>query len=187
MQQNRKKYIISITSKDRVGIIHDVASAISCMNGDLADMQQQVLRGYFTMILYASFPEDATLEEIRNKITAGTDQTPLEVLIKEVPEPESTLPLQEKNRYVLTADGADRIGFVATVTKFCKDNGINILDLTTTVSGDRYVMILFIDLSDSASIAEVSDKLDRFADETDLNMMLQHNDIFTATNEIKIF
>ena len=188
MQRNRKKYIISITSTDRVGIIHDVASAISCINGDLADMQQQVLRGYFTMILYASFPEDVTLEEIRNKITAaGTDQTPLEVLIKEVPDPESALPFSEKNRYVLTADGADRIGFVATVTKFCKDNGINILDLTTTVSGDRYVMILFVDLSASASIAEVSDKLDRFADETDLNMMLQHNDIFTATNEIKIF
>jgi predicted amino acid-binding ACT domain protein len=188
MQSNRKEYIISITSQDRVGIIHDVASAISYINGDLADMQQQVLRGYFTMILYVSFPEDVSPEEIHKKISAaGTAQAPLEVLIKEVLQPESEQPLLEANRYVLTADGADRIGFVATVTKFCKDNSVNIIDLTTTVSGDRYVMILFVDLSNSESIAEVSESLERFAEATDLNMMLQHNDIFKATNEIKIF
>jgi len=188
MHTNRKEYVISITSRDRVGIIHDVASAVSYMNGDLADMRQQVLRGYFSMILYVSFPADVTPEEINRRLVAiGTKDAAIEVSINEVKQsqPDSSAP--EDNCYVLTADGADRIGFVATVTKFCKDNAINILDLTTTVSKDRYTMILFVDLGSCSSIDEIRNRLDQFAEQTDLNMVLQHNDIFKATNEIKIF
>jgi len=188
MITNVREYIISITSLDRVGIIHDVASELSYMNGDLADMQQQVLRGYFSMILYVSFPGGVTPEEIRKRLTAiGTEEAALEVSIKELqqPQPDSSRP--DDNCYVLTADGADRIGFVATVTKFCKDNAINILDLTTSVSGDRYIMILFVDVSDCPDMTELQQRLARFARDTDLNMVLQHNDIFKATNEIKIF
>ncbi len=189
MHTNRKEYIISITSRDRVGIIHDVASAVSYMNGDLADMRQQVLRGYFSMILYVSFPGDVTPEEINRRLAAvGTSDAAVEVSIKEVrqQQAEKNSP-PEDNCYVLTADGEDRIGFVATVTRFCKDNGINILDLTTTVAKGRYTMILFVDLSNCPSMDEVQTRLEQFADATDLNMVLQHNDIFKATNEIKIF
>lgn len=188
MHTNRKEYIISITSRDRVGIIHDVASAVSYMNGDLADMRQQVLRGYFSMILYVSFPRDVTADEIRQRLTAvGTDDAAVEVSIKEVRHGQPKDIARDDNCYVLTADGEDRIGFVATVTRFCKDNGINILDLTTTVSKGRYTMILFVDLSTSPPMDEVHKRLDQFAEATDLNMVLQHNDIFKATNEIKIF
>ncbi len=188
MYANRKEYIISIASRDRVGLIHDVASAISYMNGDLADMRQQVLRGYLTMIVYVSFPAEVTTGEInRRLIAAGTKTAAIEVSIKELTlsQPESSDIMD--NCYVLTAEGEDRIGFVATVTKFCKDNDINILDLSTTVAGDRYIMILFVDLSHCSAMEELRSRLDLFAEETDLNMVLQHYDIFRATNEIKIF
>jgi glycine cleavage system transcriptional repressor len=188
MQTDQKEYVISITSRDRVGIIHDVAGAISYMNGDLADMRQQVLRGYFTMILHVTFPAAVSTDEIRKRLTAaGTSDAAIEVSIKAVhqPQPETSPPMD--NCYVLTADGEDRIGFVATVTKFCKDNAVNILDLTTTVADGRYIMILFIDLSSCPAMDELRDSLDRFAHDTDLNMVLQHYDIFRATNEIKVF
>jgi len=188
MHTNRKEYVMSITSRDRVGIIHDVAGAVSYLNGDLADMRQQVLRGYLTMIMYVSFPADVTPEEInRRLVAAGTEDAAIEVSIKEVKQSQPDSSGSVDNCYVLTAEGEDRIGFVATVTKFCKDNDINILDLTTTVSGGRYIMILFIDLSNCPSMNDLRNHLDRFADDTDLNMVLQHYDIFKATNEIKIF
>ncbi len=187
MNSTRREYIISITSRDRVGIIHDVASEISYMNGDLADMRQQVLHGCFSMILYVSFPGDVSRDEINRRLTAiGDETTPMEVSVKELDL--SPAPAGERdNSYVLTASGADRIGFVATVTRFCKDNAINILDLTTTVADERYIMILFVDLSDCPSMDRLRSDLDEFAEATGLDMVLQHNDIFKATNEIKIF
>ncbi|WP_456385807.1 glycine cleavage system protein R [Desulfolithobacter sp.] len=190
MKQTRKEYVISIMARDRVGIIADVSGAISYMGGDLADMRQQVLRGYFTMILHASFPADTDEATILDKLSRLDDPEfgSLAVQLQEV----RTVPVDEtapslENSYVLTAEGEDRIGFVATVSKFCADNEINILDLSTTVAEDRYIMILFVDLSRCASIDELRRRLDHFAQETDLNMVLQHYDIFKATNEIKIF
>ena len=189
MQTDQKEYVISITSRDRVGIIHEVAGAISYMNGDLADIRQQVLHGYFTMILHVTFPAVVSKDEIHKRLTtAGTsDEAAIEVSIKAVHQPQPKAATAMDNCYVLTADGEDRIGFVATVTKFCKDNDVNILDLTTTVVDGRYIMILFIDLSSCPAMDELRDRLDRFAHDTDLNMVLQHYDIFRATNEIKVF
>ena len=187
MYTNRKEYIISIASRDRVGLIYDVSSAISYMNGDLADMRQQVLRGYLTMIMYVSFPANVKTEEInRRLIAAGTDDAAIEVSIKVLKQSQIDSSDSIENCYVLTAEGEDRIGFVATVTKFCKDNDINILDLSTTVSGDRYIMILFVDMSKCSSMDEIRSRLDQFADDTDLNMVLQHYDIFKATIGKKI-
>jgi glycine cleavage system transcriptional repressor len=187
MNQPRKEFIISITARDRVGIIHDVAGEISYMNGDLADMRQQVLHGCFSMILYVSFPGTVDREEITRRLIAISDEdSPMEVSVREL---DQSLPpaADENNCYVLTASGADRIGFVATVTRFCKDHRINILDLTTTVDDDRYIMILYVDLGDCASMDRLRTDLAEFAEATDLNMVLQHNEIFKATNEIKIF
>ncbi len=184
MNTHRKEYIITITALDRVGIIHDVARAVSDMQGDLADMRQQVLRGYFSMILYVSFPSDVKTNEIKHHLSQ-LDSTgeALEVSIKDVDQCVSDT-VTDASNYVLTAAGKDRIGFVATVTQFCKEHAINILDLTTTVSDGRYIMILFVDLSNCSSINALRQSLDQFAAATDLSMVLQHNDIFKATNEI---
>ena len=37
--------------RDRVGIIHDIASRIAELQGNIADLSQTVVSGYFTMIL----------------------------------------------------------------------------------------------------------------------------------------
>ncbi|MBN4071716.1 ACT domain-containing protein [Desulfotalea psychrophila] len=48
-----KQVVISVMSKDRPGIIADVTTVIYDLGGDLADLNQSVLGGYFTMLLIA--------------------------------------------------------------------------------------------------------------------------------------
>lgn len=190
MSDERKQFIISVMSRDRVGIVFEVSRAISELAGDIADIRQQVLRGYFTMILYASFPAAVTAEDIRRKLAEVDSQsvTSLEVGVKPVKEPAD--PVAEAallaNAYVLTASGPDRIGFVATVAQFCAENGLNILDLSTTVADGSYIMILLVDLSRSDHLDELQTRLRRFSQATGLKLVLQHYDIFKATNEIKM-
>ena len=63
---------------------------------------------------------------------------------------------------------------------------INILDLSTTISGGEFIMMLEIDLSGCASIREVRQALADFGREHGLKVVLQHNDIFKAVNEISL-
>lgn len=189
MSDQENQYVISIMSRDRVGIIYEVSKAISELQGDIADIRQSVLCGYFTMILLASFPETVNQRSIERKLSEvdAHSETPIDAaveLVSKEPQPVSS-PIPE-NAYVLTATGSDKIGFVATVTSFCANHHINILDLSTTVSSGAYVMILIIDLSRCTSVAEVRRELNQFSQEYALKVVLQHYDIFRAVNEINL-
>ena len=64
MPEPNQSFFLSISSRDRIGIVYQVSSAISELGGDIADLRQSVLRSHFTMILLASFPATVTQHEI---------------------------------------------------------------------------------------------------------------------------
>ncbi|MDQ3249124.1 MAG: hypothetical protein M3Q45_07930, partial [Chloroflexota bacterium] len=64
------QFVISIMSADRVGIIADVAGCLSLLQGDIADLRQSVLQGYFTMILLATFPPEVTADALKTQLSA---------------------------------------------------------------------------------------------------------------------
>jgi len=176
-------------SYDRVGIVADVASRISTLRGDIADLSQTVLRGYFTMILLATFPDNVTADLIKEQFrTISIDGAPaLESVVLPVGANASMdQPVSAENIYILTASGSDRIGFVATVALFCTKNAINILDLATSASEGQYNMVLQVDLSRCASLTTVQRDLKQFAQKHDIRLVLQHNDIFQAIHEINM-
>lgn len=189
MSESQEQFVISIMSRDRVGIVFEVSKAISELDGNIADIRQSVLSGYFTMILLASFPEDVTQRTIQRKLAEvdAHSETAIDAMVEKVEAVAlaSFSPTPE-NAYVLTATGTDKVGFVATVTSFCVKHNINILDLSTTVSGGAYIMILVIDLNHCNSISAVRQDLQQFAQETGLKVVLQHYDIFRAVNEINL-
>lgn len=189
MSETQEQFVISIISRDRVGIIYDVSKAISDLNGNIADVRQSVLCGYFTMILLASFPSKVTQRAIERKLAEvdAHNEIPIEAVVKKAEEiVEVPASPNSENIYVLTATGADQIGFVAIVSSFCVKHNINILDLSTTVSDGAYVMILLIDLNHNISISEVRRDLQQFSQETGIKVVLQHRDIFKAINEIDL-
>lgn len=189
MEGIQQQFVVSIMSQDRVGIVHEVSEAISELNGNIADIRQSVLSGFFTMILLASFPEPITQRSIEKKLAEvnARSDTAIDIAIKQVDsnQPVTTQPNPE-NIYVLTASGTDKIGFVATVTSFCVKHQINILDLSTTTSEDAYLMVLMIDINHLMSISQIRADLHQFSQDTGLNVVLQHYDIFRAVNEIKL-
>ena len=189
MSEPREHFVISIISRDHIGIIYEVSKAISDLSGNIADVRQSVLCGYFTMILLASFPASVTQRAIERKLAEADahSESAIEAVVKKADETAivSFSPTPE-NIYVLTATGTDQIGFVATVSSFCVKHNINILDLSTTVSDGSYVMILLIDLNHCISISEVRHNLQEFSRETGIKIVLQHRDIFKAMNEIDL-
>ena len=187
-----QQFVLSIMSKDHVGIIHQVSKAISSLDGNIADVRQSVLSGYFTMILVASFPAGVTRRAVERKLAEAdaNSETAIEVMVCEADEDAlAALAPDPKNSYVLTATGADKVGIVARVSQFCVLHNINILDRSTTVSDGDYVMIMVIDLAQydptrRADVSLVRQDLKTFSQESGLKVVLQHYDIFRAVNEI---
>jgi glycine cleavage system transcriptional repressor len=187
--EKSETYVISIMSQDRVGIVYEVSKAICDLDGNIADIRQSVLCGFFTMILLASFPSGVSQREIERKLAEvdANSETAIDAVVKQARTVEIASPIQNsENTYVLTAKGKDKIGFVATVTSFCASHHINILDLSTTEAEGAYIMILIIDLNKDISISEIRKELLHFSNTNGINAVLQHHDIFRAVNDINL-
>lgn len=180
-----KQIIISVMSQDRPGIIADITGAIYALNGDLADLNQSVLFGYLTMILIASFDDDITPEDIIAKVSHIKSPTKLDVIVREMnthlDTSQSSLP---EKTYIVTAQGKNKSGLVHGISSFCHQHDINILDLATTRTDDRYTMILQLDLSNVGSISEVRNKILEYGTDSGLHVVMQHHELFKVTNEI---
>jgi len=172
--------VISVMAKDRPGIVAEVTEGISALGGNLADLRESVLCGYFTMILVAAFPAGIAVEQVKAALAAATASN-VSVALHEGARDEARNPEQI---YVLTAAGRDRVGLVAQVSRFCAERGVNILDLASHVEAHQYTMMLQIDLSTLQALDSFEADLSHFGTKNGLNLALQHNDIFRATNEI---
>ncbi len=180
-----RQMIISVMSKDRTGIVADITGAIYELGGDLADLNQSTLGGYLTMILFATFDDHINPEMLRKKIAALESPTTLDVVAREITIlPDEDLSDLPPKTYIMTTQGKNRKGLVYGISSFCFKNNINILDLATTIRGETYTMVLQLDLSRVESIAEVRNALQTYAEEQDLQVVLQHHDLFKVTNEI---
>jgi glycine cleavage system transcriptional repressor len=179
------QYVISVMARDRVGIIADVTTAIKGLEGNLADMSQTVLRGYFTMILIASFPARLGPDDIRTALKAAAGKSSFEIGIAVPPgELPGESPEVKERQYVLTAVGPDRIGLVAAVSGYLREKDINIADLSTTVDNGVYTMMMLVELPPGADVAKLKHGLRVAMEDVALSVELRHHAIFRMTNEI---
>jgi len=175
-----KNMVIAVMDRDRPGIVAEITEGISELGGNLADLSQTVLCGYFTMILVAGFPDGVSAGQIEETLSGRSRARIL------IADGQDLLPATESSEhvYVLSAIGRNRVGLVAQVSRFCCDHGVNILDLASSVENDQYTMMLQIDLSSIENVERFEKDLAVFGRHTGLHIALQHNDIFRATNEI---
>lgn len=177
---DRQIMVISVMDRDRPGIVAEVTEGISALGGNLADLRESVLCGYFTMILIAGFPPKVAAEEVEAALTAATGSN-VSVMLHAGSLAENG---NTEHTYVLSAVGRDRIGLVAQVSRLCCNHGANILDLASHVEADQYTMMLQLDLSAVRSVEDFETALSAFGKANGLKLALQHNDIFRVTNEI---
>ncbi len=172
-------------SKDRPGIVADISRAVLELDGDLADLNQSVLGGYFSMILIAEFEDVVTPEDVIAGFSHIASETKLEITIKEMDVP---LEIEKNNlpaeTFVVTAQGENRKGLVSIMGHFFHRRDINILDLNTTREHSLYTMIFQVDLTPVASMSLLRSDLRELGRKEKLDIVLQHNDIFKATHEI---
>ena len=180
-----KQLVISVMSKDRPGIIADITGAILDLGGDLADLNQSVLGGYFTMILIAEFDDTVTAEDVFAGFSHINSETRIEANIKEM---DVDLAIEKdklpRETFVVTAQAINRKGLVKVMGDFFYSHNINVLDLVTTREKQRYTMIFQVDLSEIDSMKTLRNEIEELASKENLDLVLQHNDIFKATHEV---
>ena len=175
-------YIVTVTASDRVGIVHSVTGTLRDLRGNILELSQTVMRGYFTIILAVEFAE---ARDPRTLITAIVDRgEPFQLTVaamSAVVEPQPPVPNGE--RFILTVLGADHAGNIHGIAGCLTRLGVNIVDLYARAEGDRFSLVMEAFLPPDLAPGTVRVELEQFGRELGLEAFVQHENIFVATSE----
>lgn len=86
---------------------------------------------------------------------------------------------------IITVLGKDSVGIIAKVCTYLAGEGINISDISQTVTGGLFNMMMVVDLSDNMDrFEELSNGLKALGKTMNLEIKLQREDIFDSMHRI---
>ncbi|MBO5551896.1 MAG: ACT domain-containing protein [Lachnospiraceae bacterium] len=92
---------------------------------------------------------------------------------------------ENKQRAIITVVGHDTVGIIARVCTYLAENNINILDISQTIVGGYFNMMMIADLTGKKKhFAEISSELEATGKEIGVMIKIQREDIFDEMHRI---
>jgi glycine cleavage system transcriptional repressor len=180
-------YVLDVMSDDHPGIVAAVTSAVESLGGNIDACSQTVLGGYFTLIMIVSVPEaidpDLLADRVRQMESGGSE---FQVLVRPARLPEHFAPREQCDRFVITAFGSDQPGIVRRFSQYLAGKDINIVDLYGDRKGDEFVLIGQLEVPCSWDIRMLQADLEQMGQELGFTVKLQHENVFVATNQLRL-
>lgn len=86
---------------------------------------------------------------------------------------------------VVTVLGLDKVGITAKVCAVLAETSINILDISQTIVGGYFNMVMVVDITEAKDVfPATAEKLQAVGKELGLEIKIQHTDIFDAMHRI---
>ncbi len=88
-------------------------------------------------------------------------------------------------RAVVTVTGTDRRGVIAQVSGFLAEKNVNIEDVSQTILGNQFAMIMMVDVSAiEEEFAVIAQQAVQLGEKIGMNIRFQHADIFEAMHTV---
>jgi glycine cleavage system transcriptional repressor len=180
-------YVLNVMADDRPGIVAAVSGVIVALGGNIDACSQTVLGGYFTQILVVSFPQTVAPDELTTRVQkAAPPGGSLQVAARPYVVPSAPAGREAGERFVITALGKDKPGIIHRFSQYLAGKDINIVDLYWDCAGEDFVLTAQVEIPKRWEIAMLQADLDEIGREEGLNVRVQHENIFVATNQLRL-
>ncbi len=180
-------YVLDVMSDDHPGIVAAVSDAVESLGGNIDSCSQTVLGGYFTLIMIVSLPEPVDTDHLADRVRrAGAASSEFQVLVQPVLPVKRFSPDVQFDRFVITAFGKDQPGIVRRFSQYLAGKDINITDLYGDRRGEEFVLIGQLEVPTQWDIRMLQTDLEQMGSELGFTVKLQHENIFVATNQMRL-
>jgi glycine cleavage system transcriptional repressor len=176
------RYVLSVMCEDKVGLVARITGAVGDLGGNIEELRQGVVQGYFVFTMIAAFPPDTTSHAVRSSLESLDGLGDFVVGI--LPQRQDVPPAAVGGTFVLTITGQDSPKILTKITSYLADRRINIEDLTSRSTEGRFVIIAQVTIPESTDIRSTRLDLAEILVENQVTVSLMHEDIFAATNRI---
>ena len=87
-------------------------------------------------------------------------------------------------RAVVTVTGTDKRGIIAKVSGFLYEKDVNIEDISQTILGEQFAMIMMTEIPEQCDFSSLKEELEAFGSDIGMTVRIQHADIFDAMHNI---
>lgn len=157
-----KKILITISGKDKPGIIAKVSGVLFARGCNLEDISMTLLEGQFAMMMTACLPSSLAMVRVAQGLELlGEAPWAMECHMTELKgkTPHGKKHARGSLPYMVTAFGRDRTGIVYEVSRALAGLGVNITDLDSRILGKgaktTYAMLLEVDLPNGRILAKL--------------------------------
>lgn len=181
------KMIISVLAKDRPGIIASVTSDLCDLGCNLENVNQMILQNQFAGFFVIQAPEGVAADTIRQDLTLKEEEHGLTIHVRSLEE-DLEPPVAEKEIFLITTSGPDQKGLVAQLSGIISSFGANIINLKAVFMGgsnpNDNVMSYQVPITNDIDAPALFAALKKKAKDLDLDIRIQHKNIFDVTNKI---
>lgn len=86
---------------------------------------------------------------------------------------------------IITVTGVDKVGIVASISNYLKDNSVNIEDIKQSIMQDNFVMIMLCSIEGlQVPFKEFKEKLVELGQNLGMEIWIQKKDIFDKMHTI---
>jgi glycine cleavage system transcriptional repressor len=182
------KMIISVLGEDRPGIIAAVTRVIFERDFNIEDVSQTILQNQFSGIFIATGPESVSSQDLNRAFEESTTGFDLHFHVRQLDSVDITWTTCVCDPFIITTRGPDRKGLVAGVTALLAKHNVNVTQLRAVFRGGedpgRNVMIYEVDIPKDADLQALRRDLSEKGQKLDLQISMQHKNIFEAINRI---
>lgn len=180
-------YVFNILSDDRPGIVAGVSSAISKIGGNIEACSQTVLNRYFTIIMTITLASQWDCDELGRTILAEEGLAGCQISVRPAVIYPGSRVEERPDTFVITAFGSDRTGIVSAFSRYLAEKYVNIIDLFGDRTGEEdFLLISQVEVDARHDIQNLQLDLEAIGNELGFTVKLQHNNIFVATNRLRL-
>jgi len=178
-----KLIAVSVYGLDKPGIIYGISKVLADNNVNIVDIEQNVLQGLFVMFIIGDVEKCAVpIEDLKRQLEEKGKELGVHVHLTPFVKPKQ----KEKNLYVITVLGKDRVGIVRDITKILLEHNVNI-ERTALTARDKLISIEFIvDIGD-ANPDEIKKQLKKEVESCGLDIVIQPYSIFKREKRLIVF
>jgi glycine cleavage system transcriptional repressor len=141
---------LTAIGRDRPGVVARIARVLLDHGLNIEDSQMRILGGRSAMMLLLR--GDASEERLYTDLLATARELGLDyIYVHPIGDAEAVPPVPT---HTMTVSGGDHPGIVAAVAETLAENGVNITDLETRLSGGVYVMVLELVIPPGVDVTE---------------------------------
>ena len=185
------KYTASFLGRDCPGVVAAVSRILEENGCNIEEVTQTILSGEFAAIFVVAAPDGTDAESLRQNLSASLAEAKvdLSVLVRPAIKGQWGTDLQCQP-FVVTADGPDKPGLIAAMSRVFARHGVNIESLKAILGegGNNHALFVFeVMVPNSVDMGRLRRELDCEGQKSGLRVSAQHRDIFEAVHRVNSF